>query len=80
MDVLEKLEKMKCSECGGYGDGEYFFRQERDPYPLCKDCLATILIDENSCNIAEIQDLDDTDEVDIEIINKLWEQQKEFHI
>lgn len=77
MDATDKLNNMHCSNCGSR-DGEYFFSNEKNPSPLCKDCLADILIDECQ-EIYEVQNLSDDDESDVEIINELWEQQKQYH-
>jgi hypothetical protein len=77
MDANDKLNDMKCAECG-YSDAEYYFNNEPTPYPLCKDCVCERLIDE--CNeLVEIQNLEDDNEIDIEIINQLWEEQEHHH-
>ena len=70
MDAIDKLDEMTCSECGG--GAEYFFSNQNNPDPLCKECLADVLIDE--CNdVMEIQDLDDEDEDDRKVIDILYE-------
>lgn len=72
MDAVDKLNKMKCGNCGTF-DPEYFFN--RDRVPLCRDCIAEILIDE--CNeLCGICDLDDEEEVDV--IDELWEEQVQY--
>lgn len=73
MDANDKLNEMKCASCT-HSDGEYFFTQEE--VPLCKDCMCEALI-EQSNDIVEIQNLDDED--DVELINKLWEEQEHCH-
>lgn len=75
MDAQEKLNEMKCSQCR-HSDAEYYFTTYEEP--LCKDCLCEILIEEAN-DLGEICELEDDNEDDVEVINKLWEEQEHCH-
>lgn len=73
-NFYEKKDELLCSSCGA--PAEYFF--DRDESPLCESCTFDVLKDE--CNeLREINDLEDENEEDIELVNKLWEEQKHHH-
>jgi len=74
-NFYEEIDKLVCSNCGGPSP-EYFF--DRDESPLCESCTFEILRDE--CNeLREINDLEDENEDDVEVANKLWEEQEHYH-
>ena len=74
-NFYEKIEDLRCANCGSHNP-EYFF--DRDESPLCESCTFEILRDE--CNeLREINDLEDENEDDVEVANKLWKEQEGKH-
>ena len=74
-NFYEKKDDLRCAECGGMA--EYFL--DSDESPLCEDCISRILREE--CNeLRELNDLDDENEDDVELLNKLWEEQTQYHV
>ena len=74
-NFYEKMDDLFCSNCGTIRP-EYFFDQ--DETPLCESCTFEILKDQ--CNeLREINDLEDENEDDVEVANKLWEEQEHYH-
>ena len=74
-NFYEQIDKLVCSNCGSPSP-EYYF--DNDSTPLCESCTFVILRDE--CNeLREINDLEDENEDDVEVANKLWEEQEHYH-
>lgn len=74
-NFYEKIEELFCANCQSQHP-EYFF--DHDESPLCETCTFEILRDE--CNeLREINDLEDENEDDVEVANKLWEEQEHKH-
>lgn len=74
-NFYEKIEDLRCAGCGSHHP-EYFFNHDQSP--LCESCTFEILKDE--CNeLREINDLEDENEDDVEVANKLWEEQEGKH-
>lgn len=74
-NFYEKIEELLCADCGSQRP-EYFFDHEESP--LCETCVFEILKDQ--CNeLREINDLDDENEDDVDVANKLWEEQEGKH-
>lgn len=70
-NFYEKADEIKCATCGCMA--EYFF--EKEDSPLCESCVFDILKDE--CNeLHEIDDLEDENEDDVDLLNKLWSEQE----
>lgn len=68
----EKIKKLKCSNCGTIHP-EFFLN--KDESPLCESCVFEIIKDK--CNeLYEINDLNDENEDDVEVVNKLWKEQE----
>lgn len=75
-NFYERVEELRCANCGSHHP-EYFF-DNNDASPLCETCTFEILKDE--CNeLREINDLEDENEDDVELANKLWEEQEHQH-
>lgn len=73
-NFYEKIEELRCANCG-LGRPEYFFSKEESP--LCETCTFEILKDE--CNeLHEINDLEDENEDDVEVADKLWQEQEHW--
>jgi len=73
-NFYEKMNELKCSSCGM--SAEYFF--DHDESPLCETCTFEALKDD--CNeLREINELEDENEDDVEVANKLWEEQEQHH-
>ena len=73
-NFYEKLDEILCSSCGS-PRAEYYF--EREETPLCESCTFEALKDECS-DLREINDLEDENEDDVEIANKLWKEQEHY--
>ena len=70
-NFYEKVDELLCANCGCRA--EYFF--DNNQSPLCESCTFEILRDE--CNeLREINDLEDENEDDVEVADKLWKEQE----
>lgn len=73
-NFYEKIEELLCANCGSQRP-EYFFDHEESP--LCETCTFEILKDQ--CNeLREINDLEDENEDDVEVADKLWQEQEHY--
>ena len=63
------MAKIKCCNCSM--DAEYLYQCNCEtPEPFCRDCITDILIDECN-NLCLIDDLDEDNEEDAALIDKL---------